>query len=52
MINVVPNSNPVGIKRFVLGTSISRKCHGMPHYNATVQYKKILTPGDLNWVQH
>ena len=49
-LNVVPNSNPLGIKRFVSGISISFKfeCHIIMQ----IQYTKNLTTGDLNWVQH
>ena len=24
----------------------------MPHYDANTNYRRILTPGDLNWAQH
>ena len=50
-LNVVPNSKPLGIKRFASGISISfnLECHIMMQ----IQYTKSLNPGsDLNWVQH
>ena len=42
-LNVVPNSNPLGIKRFVLGISISFKCEC--HIIIQIQYTKNLIPG-------
>ena len=47
---VVPNSNPLGIKCFVLSISISFKyeCYIVMQMHK----QRILTPGDLNLVQH
>ena len=44
------NSNPLGIKRFVSGISISFKCEC--NIIMQIQYTKNLEPGDLHWVQH
>ena len=41
--NVVPNSNPLAIKRFVSGISISFKCEC--HIIMQIQYTKNLIPG-------
>ena len=43
LLNVVPNSNPSGIKRFVSGISISFKCEC--HIIMQIQYTKNLNPG-------
>ena len=44
-LNVVPNSNPLGIKRFVLGISVSFKCEC--HIITQIQYTKNLNPGSF-----
>ena len=43
LLNVVPNSNPLGIKRFVSGISISFKCEC--NIIMQIQYTKNLDPG-------
>ena len=57
LLNVLPNSNPLGIKCFVSGISISFKCEcHITHYYGIIlllyNTQRILNPGDLNWVQH
>ena len=42
-LNVVPNSNPLRIKRLVSGISISFKCEC--HIIIQIQYTKNLNPG-------
>ena len=42
-LNVVPNSNPLGIKHFVSGISISFKCEC--HILMQLQHTKNLNPG-------
>ena len=50
-LNVVPNSKPLGIKRFASGISISFNLECL--IMMQIQYTKNLNPGsDLNWVQH
>ena len=44
-LNVVPNSNPLGIKRFVSGISISFKCEC--HIIMQIQHTKNLNHGRL-----
>ena len=47
-LNVVPNSNPLGIKGFVSGISISFKCEC--HIIMQIQYTKNLIPGRFELV--